>query len=324
MHAHGLLLPEAYLHLHLDAGRSFFVYPHDLPLLRRIEDRLRTDARAVTAVAETAAAQQTRHSPAAATANGGGGGGGGQKWKNMLGGWKLGHYGGEGSSGSSQQQHQQPPQAPAGHRAELARRHERDARELERRRAHDAWFASACFEGSLPSRILDFIYLGNLNHASNPAMLHALGITHVVSVGESALLDPNAGGGGAPNSDLWFEHQAGRIAVLDMQSICDDGVSPLRPCIALAVEWIERARAGGGRVLVHCKVGVSRSATVTIACVPPSASRSPHRRALADLACWPYSGPQLPDEVLRLHAHRRLHACVRARTSLTHSPERAR
>jgi len=50
-----------------------------------------------------------------------------------------------------------------------------------------------------------------------------------------------------------------------MQSICDDGVSPLRPAIAEAVSWIEQARLEGGKVLVHCKVGVSRSATVTIA-----------------------------------------------------------
>jgi len=109
------------------------------------------------------------------------------------------------------------------------------------------------------------------------------GITHVVSVGESALLNPelshcsplSIGGSShnnvhpstaqAPNYALWFEHQAGRIKVLDMQSICDDGVSPLRPAIAEAVSWIEQARMEGGKVLVHCKVGVSRSATVTIA-----------------------------------------------------------
>lgn len=100
------------------------------------------------------------------------------------------------------------------------------------------------------------------------------GITHIVSVGESALMDPSkmlCTSNGfqqhsySPNAALWYEHQAGRIKVLDMESICDDGVSPLRPAIAEAVEWMDRAKRAGGKILVHCKVGVSRSATVTIA-----------------------------------------------------------
>ncbi|KAH8547651.1 hypothetical protein BGW37DRAFT_432199 [Umbelopsis sp. PMI_123] len=50
------------------------------------------------------------------------------------------------------------------------------------------WFYSERFEGSFPSRILPFLYLGNLNHATNPKVLKALGITHVLSVGENANL----------------------------------------------------------------------------------------------------------------------------------------
>lgn len=267
MHAHSLGLPDAYLHLHLISGRSFFVYPHDLPLLRRIDDRLEKDARAATASstvqAQHASTPSTNSLPPTT----------GPKWKSMLGGWKLGH--------STEPSSPTSPTAPSigATKAEKERREEEE-RAAEKRRKHNGWFDSPCFEGSLPSRILDFIYLGNLNHASNPSMLHMLGITHVVSVGESALLDPKApdgsiqpypnlvfggGGSGSPNYELWNEHQAGRIKVLDMQSICDDGVSPLRPCIALAVEWMERARREGGKILIHCKVGVSRSATVTIA-----------------------------------------------------------
>jgi dual specificity MAP kinase phosphatase len=51
------------------------------------------------------------------------------------------------------------------------------------------WFFSPFFEGSFPSRILPFLYLGNLNHACNAGMLKALGITHVLSVGEDSKLD---------------------------------------------------------------------------------------------------------------------------------------
>jgi dual specificity MAP kinase phosphatase len=39
-------------------------------------------------------------------------------------------------------------------------------------------------DGSLPSRILPYMYLGNLSHANNPALLERLGIQRVVSVGE--------------------------------------------------------------------------------------------------------------------------------------------
>lgn len=48
------------------------------------------------------------------------------------------------------------------------------------------WFDDKRFDG-FPSRILPFLYLGNLEHAGNASMLKSLNITHVVSVGESLL-----------------------------------------------------------------------------------------------------------------------------------------
>lgn len=39
-------------------------------------------------------------------------------------------------------------------------------------------------DGSLPSRVLSYMYLGNLQHANNPALLAALGIKRVLSIGE--------------------------------------------------------------------------------------------------------------------------------------------
>ena len=122
-------------------------------------------------------------------------------------------------------------------------------------------------------------------------MLHALGITHVVSVGECALIPPTthyAGtspsamifggcpadphgqyphGGPGGQGSLWIEEREGRIKVLDIKGVCDDGIDTLEPQLAPICEWIDRARAEGGKVLVHCRVGVSRSATVTIAYV---------------------------------------------------------
>lgn len=49
-----------------------------------------------------------------------------------------------------------------------------------------SWFYNPEFEGSFPSRIMSFLYLGNLAHASNPGLLKSLGIRYVLSVGEEA------------------------------------------------------------------------------------------------------------------------------------------
>ena len=138
---------------------------------------------------------------------------------------------------------------------------------------------------------LIFIHLFR-NHASNAYMLHALGITHVVSVGECALVPPPhhegdtcasgscprpvrsgphfvAGKGPGGQGSLWIEEREGRIKVLDIQGVCDDGIDTLEPQLEPICEWIEKARKEGGQVLVHCRVGVSRSATVTVSIFVP-------------------------------------------------------
>ncbi|CAG8448545.1 14285_t:CDS:2 [Cetraspora pellucida] len=110
------------------------------------------------------------------------------------------------------------------------------------------WFYSNIFfEGSFPSRILPFLYLGNLNHACNASMLKSLGITHVLSVGEDSRLD---------NKD--FE-------VIYLNNLFDDGIDSLWNHLDSCVNFIERARILNGKILIHCRVGVSRSATITIA-----------------------------------------------------------
>ncbi|KIL56942.1 hypothetical protein M378DRAFT_1031699 [Amanita muscaria Koide BX008] len=44
---------------------------------------------------------------------------------------------------------------------------------------------------------------------------------------------------------------------------CDDGIDTLEPQLEPICDWIDKAR----QLLVHCRVGVSRNATVTIAYV---------------------------------------------------------
>lgn len=154
-----------------------------------------------------------------------------------------------------------------------------------------AWFDKTRFDGSFPSRILPFLYLGNLDHASNVDMLRVLGITHLVSVGETALAPPDhisakitpplkengrtryqrasakAAMAEDPSTVPSLHYQSQGITVLNVRNVSDDGIDSLRGTMREAVQFIEAARLSGGRVLVHCRVGVSRSTTIVLAYV---------------------------------------------------------
>ncbi|OAV85024.1 hypothetical protein PTTG_30860 [Puccinia triticina 1-1 BBBD Race 1] len=53
--------------------------------------------------------------------------------------------------------------------------------------------------------------------------------------------------------------------MLDMKGVADDGMDSIRPHIERAMAFTEACRVAGGKVLVHCLVGVSRSASIVIA-----------------------------------------------------------
>jgi dual specificity MAP kinase phosphatase len=115
------------------------------------------------------------------------------------------------------------------------------------------------------------MYLGNLGHANNPELLQALGITQILSVGE-------------PLS--WPEDMKKKLNwpsenFMLIDRVQDNGVDPLWDEFERCLEFIskllhavlrskalilvETGRAKGGATLVHCRVGVSRSATICIA-----------------------------------------------------------
>jgi dual specificity MAP kinase phosphatase len=113
------------------------------------------------------------------------------------------------------------------------------------------WLAK--LDGSLPSRILPYMYLGNLGHANNPELLRELGIKQVLSVGESV---------------SWFKDrhtkwEGGDVMYIDR--VQDNGVDPLTCEFERCLQFIERGKQNGTATLVHCRVGVSRSATICIA-----------------------------------------------------------
>jgi dual specificity MAP kinase phosphatase len=110
-------------------------------------------------------------------------------------------------------------------------------------------------DGSLPSRILPYMYLGNLNHANNPELLRELGITRILSVGETL---------------SWPEDTKKKIRwpsekLMHVDRVQDNGVDPLWDEFERCLEFIEAGKLDGGATLVHCRVGVSRSATICIA-----------------------------------------------------------
>ena len=93
-----------------------------------------------------------------------------------------------------------------------------------------AWLSR--IDGSLPSRILPYMYLGNLGHANNPDLLRALGIARVLSVGEPV---------------AWSKAQLEKWSsdnLFYIDRVQDNGVDPLTDQFERCLEFI-------GRVACH-------------------------------------------------------------------------
>lgn len=86
------------------------------------------------------------------------------------------------------------------------------------------WFLK--IDGSLPSRILPYLYLGNLHHANNPELLTELGIKRVLSIGEPV---------------SWSEEERaawGTENLMYIHNVQDNGIDPLWPEIDRCLEFI--------------------------------------------------------------------------------------
>lgn len=144
--------------------------------------------------------------------------------------------------------------------------------------ADEDWFAQ--FDGSFPSVILPHVYLGSLVHANNPKMLATIGIKRVISVGEVLNWvnydnNPDAttyyfeekGDTGRPplGYQIIDNPYPGISKLLHIKNIQDNGLDSLTPFLATCLEFLDDANCSSEPTLVHCRVGVSRSATVCIA-----------------------------------------------------------
>lgn len=136
-------LPEAYLHLQNNAKRSFFLYPSDKPLLRRVDAKLATDRRVK--ASKLVASVPPPSSPSSPTS-------GMSRWKN----WSLAFKSDSRPSSPS-------PEGEKRRTAEVAREllAQEEAGGVVSAEKAKVWFDDRRFDG-FPSRILPFLYLGNL------------------------------------------------------------------------------------------------------------------------------------------------------------------
>lgn len=100
---------------------------------------------------------------------------------------------------------------------------------------------------SFPSEIVPYLFVGSQQHAQSRPILEQLKITHILNITATC-----------PN---WF---AGSIEYKNIP-IKDTWNQNITSYFEDAFQFIDAARNSGGRVLVHCVAGISRSPTITIA-----------------------------------------------------------
>ncbi|MEQ2278026.1 hypothetical protein XENORESO_011272 [Xenotaenia resolanae] len=98
-----------------------------------------------------------------------------------------------------------------------------------------------------PVELLPFLFLGSAIHSSRRETLAAAGITAILNVSSTC-----------PN---FYE---GELQYLRL-TVEDTLVADIRACFHTAISFIDSVKKSGGRVLVHCQAGISRSATICLA-----------------------------------------------------------
>ena len=90
------------------------------------------------------------------------------------------------------------------------------------------------------------IFLGSLEAANDYKWLKENGITHILGM-------------------IGYQHKYSDIEYLVYSDIDDDPTQNLIKYFSPTFEFIDRSFKTGGRVLVHCHAGISRSSTIVIA-----------------------------------------------------------
>lgn len=136
----------------------------------------------------------------------------------------------------------------------------------------------AALDGSLPSRVLDYMYLGNLGHANNPGLLKALGINQILSVGETA---------------MWRDGELedwGVDNTCTVQGVQDNGIDSLTDEFERCLDFIGKCASAAINGSQQARRALTKRR-------PGSATRDRHSRALPGRR-----------QSQRHHLHRRGHA----------------
>jgi len=108
-----------------------------------------------------------------------------------------------------------------------------------------------------PSQLLDYLYIGNKQEAHKIPLLKALGITHVLNC---------CGRKDYSNADFdqnpYSKHS---ICYEEIEALDNDGYPILGLHFTKCRKFIDRAKKDGGRVFVHCEMGINRSGAICAA-----------------------------------------------------------
>lgn len=156
------------------------------------------------------------------------------------------------------------------------------------------WF-SLLEDNNLPLRVLPYLYLGGINHLNLTTILELLSVNYVITIGEKPKwlnltahdnafdhdsLDPVLKEKIGPQDIIEIENPLPFVKRLFyLPNVQDNGIDTFEPYILYLLKVIRRLReenqnlveqglaksADTNRVLVNCKVGVSRSASLCIA-----------------------------------------------------------
>eukprot|EP01065_Artemidia_motanka_P001382 TRINITY_DN10627_c0_g1_i2.p1 TRINITY_DN10627_c0_g1~~TRINITY_DN10627_c0_g1_i2.p1 ORF type:complete len:286 (+),score=58.29 TRINITY_DN10627_c0_g1_i2:114-971(+) len=107
----------------------------------------------------------------------------------------------------------------------------------------------AVSEGQFASRILPWLYLGGAHDAQRVEMVREATITHVINL----------------CTEIEIPEARGVVYLRFQVKDSSDERVRIREHFLRAFEFVEEARKKGGAVLVHCRQGISRSATLSMA-----------------------------------------------------------
>ncbi|ORY94293.1 hypothetical protein BCR41DRAFT_365418 [Lobosporangium transversale] len=282
-------LAEAYVKLQTDLGRSFFVYPNDAVMMLEVENQIwqrilmeKVDREASTRLSSTIGSNQQQEAASGASSLSSSASSSSSSSSSFSSSLNMSNTTASGNTPSSSSSLPSPisPSASTpslnmmmeGIESAQGKKEEPIIQKPYLRPGHEErfqWFYHPEFEGSFPSRILPFLYLGNLAHASNPGLLKSLGIRYVLSVGEEAHgldedVDVGVDANGNSNGDK-PPASSSKFMVKLVDDMFDNGVDSLWRHLENCVSFVDEARRANARILIHCRVGVSRSATIVIA-----------------------------------------------------------